>query len=232
MASINNHGTPDPQVTPRSSGPRRYSAEYNASPGHACAGVERDRRFRAPSRFRMSARSGRTRQRAGDGVRDGRSQPQPPTALARPSDGDRAGTRTHARAVDHARRAEDTMGRRAVVRGARGSLSSLRSGGPDPGRRPRPRPITTRRRCGGRIACPGGAADGRHRRRARAPATERGQFRVTRTVCRPTESTWATAMVTPRASSRKLSPAVNVASESSACTLGLRVHPPLSRRES
>lgn len=30
MASTNNHGTPDPQVTPRSSGPRRYSAEYKA----------------------------------------------------------------------------------------------------------------------------------------------------------------------------------------------------------
>lgn len=30
MASINNHGTPDPQVAPRSSGPRRYSAEYKA----------------------------------------------------------------------------------------------------------------------------------------------------------------------------------------------------------
>jgi transposase-like protein len=30
VASTNNHGTPDPQVTPRSSGPRRYSAEYKA----------------------------------------------------------------------------------------------------------------------------------------------------------------------------------------------------------
>jgi transposase len=30
VASINNHGTPDPQVTPRSTGPRRYSAEYKA----------------------------------------------------------------------------------------------------------------------------------------------------------------------------------------------------------
>ncbi|WP_443047482.1 hypothetical protein [Streptomyces sp. KMM 9044] len=30
MASINDHGTPDPQVEPRSAGPRRYSAEYKA----------------------------------------------------------------------------------------------------------------------------------------------------------------------------------------------------------
>lgn len=30
MDSTNDHGTPDPQVTPRSSGPRRYSAEYKA----------------------------------------------------------------------------------------------------------------------------------------------------------------------------------------------------------
>lgn len=30
MASTNNHGIPDPQVTPRSTGPRRYSAEYKA----------------------------------------------------------------------------------------------------------------------------------------------------------------------------------------------------------
>ncbi|QCX82456.1 hypothetical protein C9F11_44420 (plasmid) [Streptomyces sp. YIM 121038] len=30
MASTNDHGTPDPQVTPRSTGPRRYSAEYKA----------------------------------------------------------------------------------------------------------------------------------------------------------------------------------------------------------
>ncbi|MEU6019675.1 transposase [Streptomyces sp. NPDC047515] len=30
MASTNDHGTPDPQVEPRSSGPRRYTAEYKA----------------------------------------------------------------------------------------------------------------------------------------------------------------------------------------------------------
>ncbi|MFJ9381117.1 transposase [Streptomyces sp. NPDC101455] len=30
MASTNDHGTPDPQVEPRSAGPRRYSAEYKA----------------------------------------------------------------------------------------------------------------------------------------------------------------------------------------------------------
>ncbi|MFF3517212.1 transposase [Streptomyces sp. NPDC002573] len=30
MASINDPGTPDPQVEPRSTGPRRYSAEYKA----------------------------------------------------------------------------------------------------------------------------------------------------------------------------------------------------------
>lgn len=30
MASTNDHGTPDPQVEARSTGPRRYSAEYKA----------------------------------------------------------------------------------------------------------------------------------------------------------------------------------------------------------
>ncbi|MCY0955069.1 transposase [Streptomyces sp. H27-S2] len=30
MASSKDHGTPDPQVEPRSAGPRRYSAEYKA----------------------------------------------------------------------------------------------------------------------------------------------------------------------------------------------------------
>lgn len=30
VASINDHGTPDPQVEPRSTGPRRYSAAYKA----------------------------------------------------------------------------------------------------------------------------------------------------------------------------------------------------------
>ena len=30
VAGTNDRGTPDPQVTPRSSGPRRYSAEYKA----------------------------------------------------------------------------------------------------------------------------------------------------------------------------------------------------------
>ncbi|MET8413312.1 transposase [Streptomyces sp. NPDC005195] len=30
MASTNDHGTPDPQVEPRSTGPRRYTAEYKA----------------------------------------------------------------------------------------------------------------------------------------------------------------------------------------------------------
>lgn len=30
VASTNDHGTPDPQVEPRSTGPRRYSAEYKA----------------------------------------------------------------------------------------------------------------------------------------------------------------------------------------------------------
>lgn len=30
VASTNDHGPPDPQVEPRSTGPRRYTAEYKA----------------------------------------------------------------------------------------------------------------------------------------------------------------------------------------------------------